>query len=210
MITNYEDRFDELLQQGRAIQIQETRGFGRWVGNEPFHQWYTSSLNLLEIVFGKPSPVVERFRCLDLKGTVTGTQYETLIGCFSGAAEEYSRGYLKGIRRVISEEFAVDLCLHAESLADEGHIEPAAVLAAAALEDCFKRRVEDLGGIDTDGKTLNDYISILKANGVLSGASAKIASGFPKFRNAAMHADWAKIDKTEIRTITAFVKSFVS
>jgi hypothetical protein len=210
MKTDYKGRFDELNAQVRQIPIQHTQGWGRWVASEPFHKWFTSALNLLEIVFGKSSPVVERFRSVNLDGTVTVVQFETLTGIFSGAADEYSRGYLKGIRRVISEEFAVDLCLHAENLVDEGHLESAAVLASAALEDCFKRRVEGIGGIDTDGKTLTEYIAILKANGELSGTSAKIASAFPKFRNAAMHADWTKIEKTEILTITAFVKSFVS
>ena len=206
-MTDYNARFNELIVQGRAIPV--TRGqMGDCVEAEPFHAWFASALNLLELVFGKSSTLAERFQGSLKDAPRRGTCFQIAKGIFVGAAYEYARGFFKGLRREISEEFVVDLCLHAESLADDGHIESAAVLAAAALEDCFKRRVEELG-IDTEDKTLSDYISILKSNSILAGASAKLASGFPKFRNAAMHADWAKVDKTEIRTITAFVKGFV-
>lgn len=206
-MTDYKHRFEELLTQVRQIPIQRTQGFGRWVDSESFHKWFSSALNLLELVFGTASTFAVRFRASPSEGTVTAMSFEVAKGIFAGAADEYSKGYLKGLRREISGEFVIDLCLHAETLLEEGHIESAAVLAAAALEDCFKKRVEESGN-NTDDKTLNDYIGILKSNGVLSGASSRMASGFPKFRNAAMHADWSKINEIEIRTITAFVKGF--
>ena len=81
------------------------------------------------------------------------------------------------------------------------------MLAAAALEDCFKQRAQD-HGISTDDKMLSDYINALKGAGVLSGATAKIVSGFPKFRNAALHADWGKISDADISSICAFLKTY--
>ncbi|WP_411845558.1 DUF4145 domain-containing protein [Roseibacillus persicicus] len=132
---------------------------------------------------------------------------QSALGLFCGAREEYSLGYREGLRREISNELVVDMYLHAESLLGDGYQQSAAVLAAAALEDCFKRRVED-SGFQTEGKTLTDYISKLKSDGQLSGATAKIVSGFPKFRNAAMHADWDRITDAEVSSVCAFIKKF--
>jgi hypothetical protein len=208
---NYENRFSELTLLGMQIPIKKQgSGFPDLVDQEKFQEWFSSALNLIEIVFGASSTFSQRFRDnLEKreKRYATTTVLESGRGIFSSASNEYKGGYLEGLRREISEEFVIDLCLHAESLAGDGHLESAAVLTSAALEDCFKRRVEDLGVI-TDDKTLTDYIGILKKEGVLSGDSAKIVSGFPKFRNAAMHADWAKINEPEIRTIAAFIKNF--
>ena len=202
---DFQARFEELIQRGHRIPVEKTH-MGRFVDNASFHGWLASASNLLEIVFGGDSMLVHSFLTA-AKGSVSAVSLERTVGIFGAAAEEYSLGYLKKIRREISEEFVIDACIHAEALLAEGHLQSAAVLAAAALEDCFKTRVTDLGE-STDGKTLTDYINILKTKGVLSGGPAKVAATFPKFRNAAMHADWTKIDKTELLTVTAFVKNF--
>ena len=195
---DYTARFTELVISSAQIGVKsQGGGWPDLVNQEQFHEWFSSSLNLLESVFGEGSTFSKRFREVPKENYADKGALETARGIFKGASAEYNAGYTKGIRREISEEFVVDLCLHAESLADEGHLESASVLTSAALEDCFKRRVEDQG-IETDDKSLTD----------LSGASAKIVSGFPKFRNAAMHADWGKINEVEIRSITAFVKNF--
>jgi len=57
---------------------------------------------------------------------------------------------------------------------------------------------------------LTEYINARKSAGVLSGATAKLVTAFPKFRNNAMHADWDKITDAEVSSVCAFLKSFAT
>ena len=84
----------------------------------------------------------------------------------------------------------------------------AAVLAAAAYEDTLRRMAESFAGV-TDRRDLQDVISALKSAGVLQGASIATAIGYLKFRNDALHADWAKLDESVIRSIIPFVETLL-
>lgn len=203
---DYSARFKELIQRGHQVPIHKSQ-LGRYVDNKAFHAWAASALNLLEIVFGGDATFTKRLREKVDASNHRAVALEDALGIFSAAAEEFSLGFLQRVRREIADEFVIDTCLHAEALLTEGYLQSAAVLAAAALEDCFKRRAEE-HGISTEDKTLSDYINSLKGAGVLSGATAKIVSGFPKFRNAALHADWDKITNTDVSTVCAFLKTY--
>jgi hypothetical protein len=204
---NYTARFQELLSRARQVPVRTNLNI-TFVDTEQAQAWYTSALNLLEMTFGRDSTLTKRmYSKVSNSAASRASNFESSIGLFSAAKEEYELGFIHGLRREISDEFTLETCLHAESLLKEGNQQSAAVLVAAALEDCFKRRAAD-SGMDTDGKTLTDYLNYLKTNGILAGASAKLASAFPKFRNAALHAEWTSINDTEIQTISTFLKSF--
>ena len=188
---NYESRFQELVKRGRNVDVEYQELFPDTVDYEQYSAWSASSLNLLETVYGVDSTFTQRFREKIETKTAMATALIEGIGMLTAAAEEYKLGYLQSLRSAISDELVIDLCLHAEELISQGHSQSAAVLAGAALEDCFRKRAESLGAT-TDGKTLSEYIGILKRASLLSGATAKLVTGFPKFRNAAMHADWNK------------------
>ena len=178
-----------------------------YADREASNSWGGSALNLLEMTFGPKSSLTIRFRASLPKGAIEDTSLQSSLGLFIAARDEFSLGFLEGVRREISDEFVVDTCLQAESLLASGYTQSAAVLTASAMEDCFKRRAED-NGLDTDGKMLSDYINGLKGAGVISGATSKLVSAFPKFRNNAMHADWDKITDAEIASICGFLKTY--
>lgn len=202
----HEKRFEELIKKGESIPVR-TINYSAYVDSEKTQEWLASSINLLELVYGKHSTLTQRLCALG-SNIVFESNLKAALGTLKAAFEEYKLGYLKGVRREITDELIVDLCLHADQLLAEGYSAPAAVLVAAAVEDCFKRKAEE-NGIATEDLTLSNYIGSLKSKGVLSGATSKIVSGFPKFRNNAMHADWGKITDAEISSISSFVKQFV-
>ena len=53
-----------------------------------------------------------------------------------------------------------------------------------------------------------DLIGRLKVAGVL-GAALSTASGYLKFRNDALHADWSKIDAATVQSCLAFVEGLL-
>ncbi len=84
----------------------------------------------------------------------------------------------------------------------------AAVLAAAAYEDTMRRMGSTLAGV-TDRPGLSDVLNALKSAGVLQGASVSAAQGYLKFRNDALHADWAKLDRAVVGSCIAFVEGLL-
>lgn len=205
---DYSKRFDELIDRARTITFRQIN-HRSFADREQSHAWSASALNLLERAFGRDATLTTRFRESLPKGAVSQRDVQSSLGLFIAARDEFSLGFIEGVRREISDEFVVDMCLHSESLLADGHRESAAVLAASALEDCFKRRAEE-HGVDTEGKMLSEYINALKSVGILSGATAKLVTAFPKFRNNAMHADWEKITDAEVLSVCAFLKSFAT
>lgn len=205
---DYKARFDELILQGKQVPIRTGNGGFEYVEPTPFASWKASARNLLEMTFGAQSHMTQRF--VEIADPQKGSDTYALQcarGHFAGAAEEFNRGFLRSVRKEISDEFVVDLCLRAELLLEEGHLEPAAVLTAAAAEDCFRTKA-DQNQLYKEGNTLSDNINALKGAGLLSGAPAKIAGSLPKFRNAALHADWKATSEVEVRTVCAFLKAY--
>jgi len=82
-------------------------------------------------------------------------------------------------------------------------------LACAALEDGLKRLAESVD-LEVEGKDLSEVINALKATSVLPGSQARVVQSFVGVRNKAMHAEWGKIDSSEVHGVIGFVQDFVS
>ena len=81
----------------------------------------------------------------------------------------------------------------------------AAVLAAASYEDTIRRMGETLAGVQ-GRPDLEDVVTALKSATVLQGASVSTAVGFLRFRNDALHADWAKLKPEVVGSCISFVQ----
>ena len=65
-----------------------------------------------------------------------------------------------------------------------------------------------LAGV-TGRPKLEVVIGELKTAGVLAGASLTIALGYLKFRNDALHADWAAVDQASVGSCIAFTQALL-
>lgn len=61
-----------------------------------------------------------------------------------------------------------------------------------------------------EGKDLSEAINELKATSVLPGSQARVMQLFVEVRNKAIHAEWEKIDSSEVHGVNGFVQDFVS
>lgn len=147
-----------------------------------------------------------------IAGTARGPfQFAEVVGLLESAKLATEHGITTiGRMRDFGEILSDMLSLAKEALANntDGAKNVAAVLTAAAYEDAIRRMGETLA--DAKERTgLSDVIGSLKRHGILQGAAVSTASGYLKFRNDALHADWEKLDREVVASCLAFTEGLL-
>jgi hypothetical protein len=171
---------------------------------------------ILESLYGYNTPQVKAL--FEVKKAYTKTQYSTsyelsslaksIRGTLLNILEEIEANLIRNITTKATGIVIGDLVALAKEELKAGYSNVVAVLAAAALEDALKRKAEELG-INVENKTLNTIINSLKSKSFFRGAQVPIVSSYLKFRNAAMHAQWDKIQDADINSLIGFLEPFL-
>ncbi len=175
-----------------------------------------TAINILEGIYGVQSLQVQQFleaiRRIDTKWPHTDSGYfvaREVCGSLTAARTDVARGRLRSAIERAASEILIDFVLLAERALDEGRIDVASVLIAAAFEDSVRRKALN-AGLDVIGKDLSDLINALKASALLSKPQAQVAASYVTFRNKALHADWTKLGAPEVAGLISFVKHFAA
>ena len=130
-------------------------------------------------------------------------------GVLRSIASDIKAGRLGSLRLEYQGQVFADLINVAKMAIAEGTKDVAAVLAAVAIEDTLKRYAQ-VKGLDVEDKDLSTVINALKAASLLTATQGSLLKGMVPFRNKALHAEWAKIDTSEVQGVLAFVEEFLS
>lgn len=179
---------------------------------------YTGTLGVVSGLYGSRS--LQLGVLDDTNSRIMNTEWsdslknQTLIAELKGILEntkaEIEGGLVKSIREEARGEILADFAVLAKNAIDNDAKDVAAVLSSAALEDALKRFAESVGIKDVDDKEMPEVINALKTAGVISSAQAKVVQSFVGIRNKAMHAEWKKIDTSEVHSVIAFVQDFIA
>ena len=177
---------------------------------------FMGTVGVMEILYGGSSPQVKALQ--DGKKSALSTQYgasyqmyllgHTVKGALQNVLQEIDAGLVTTLANQAAGEVFGDLVALAKSAHQAGHKTVAAVLACAALEDSLKRKAGELG-ISTTGKTLDSVVNALKAASFFKGPQAAIVGSYVKLRNSAMHADWDKIESSDVGSLIGFLEPFL-
>jgi hypothetical protein len=178
------------------------------------HQCISETLSIVEAVYGVASIQLKRLReALDHAqkinmrfGAAIFDTSQVLLGTLQAVRTDVEAGVLRKLIRVAVANVVLDFVVLAERALDDGRMDVAAVLSAAAFEDLMKTRGEE-AGLEVDGKDLSEVINALKASGTLAGPQAKVVASYVPFRNKAMHAEWDKLLAPEVAGLIAFIKN---
>lgn len=204
------DRINSLLNTGGVIN--KDHGVDSIITREV----YSGALYLITGIFGPDSPHVESLKESNSRimkygyGESTKNLYllKELRGVLQAVKVEVESGLLKNIRTEAKAEILADFIFLAKEAMDSGVKDVAAVLACASLEDSLKRFAES-AGLNVSEKSLSEVLNAIKSGGHMSRSQAKVVQSFVGVRNKALHADWEKIDESEIHSIIGFVQSFL-
>jgi hypothetical protein len=179
---------------------------------------YAGTLGVVSGIYGTRSPQLEvldemntRIMCTKWsEPSKNETLVEELKGILENVKVEIDGGLLKSIQEEARGEILADFVVLAKDAIDSGAKDVAAVLSCAALEDTLKRFAESVGIKEVDDKNMPEVINALKAVDAIPSAQAKIVRSFVEVRKKAMHAEWGKIDTSEVHSVIAFVQDFIA
>src|SRR6267378_4855559 len=176
-----------------------------------------AAISLLTAVYGPQSAQLNAFttglaQIAKLAPNPTNSQHHQVInacGAISNVVAEIESGLITSLRaQVAGEIFAELVGLGKETLQDdtEAAKNVSAVLIAAAFEDLMRRMGSELAGVVGRPK-LEEVLTALKNAGILNGGEVGTAQSYLKFRNDSLHADWAKVQKSQVQSCTAFIEA---
>jgi len=179
---------------------------------------YNGAIGVMQALYG-PASSQER----DLRGLVDAIggkephqgfriikAIEAIRGALKSIKSEIEAGFVGSLRATISGEVLADLIKLARATLEEPGDDAknvACVLAAAAFEDTL-RKLTDLRGVPASDR-LADVLSALKDAGVLQGAQVGIAQSYLQFRNRALHAKWAEVDRASAQGVLSFTEQLL-
>jgi hypothetical protein len=134
-----------------------------------------------------------------IKGTLRTLRSEVNAG-LTGSLARQAAGEVMGDFLALAKEALSDGNPNAKNVA--------AVLVAASFEDTIRKMGETLAAVQ-GRPDLQDLVQALKKANILTGASVSTAVGYLRFRNDALHADWANVNEAVIGSCLAFTEALL-
>ena len=207
----YRKRVDDLL-----TKLEDVESLAEDIDHATIDGCFMGTLTIIESLYGASGPQAKAL--FEVRKDHTKTRYssnyelrslgESIRGTLLNIREELDADLVRSIATEAAGLVIGDLVALAKEELKAGYSNVAAVLASAALEDALKRKAEELG-VNVENKTLNAIINSLKSKSFIKGAQVPIVSSFIKLRNAAMHADWDKIQNSDISSLIGFLEPFL-
>jgi hypothetical protein len=175
------------------------------------------AVSFLSAIYGPQSPQLQAFNTAQAqyatRGAFAGSgpsmgQEQHAVGTILNTIAEIEGGLITSLRAQVAGEVLGELVTLGKSVLEddtESAKNVSAVLIAAAFEDLMRRMGAELAAIVGRPK-LEDVVNGLKVAGVLKGGEVGTAQSYLKFRNDALHADWAKVQKSQVNSCTAFIE----
>lgn len=194
-------RGKEVLAKGAPGQVQELIPF---------------AVSILSALYGSRSPQLESFNARmkevtqSSKGSTEASWGQSVCAYYTVAnvIGEIEDGLIVNLRAQVAGEVMSELiALGKEILAGETDAAKnvSAVLIAAAYEDLMRRLGSQFAGVVGRPK-LEDVVGALKNAGILKGSEVGIALSYLQFRNDSLHADWPRIQKSQVQSCIGFIE----
>jgi hypothetical protein len=208
------DRLAELIQVGDSVLAtrkpppSNTIGFDASVNSQAAYQWFTSVQNILSRVFGTTSEHYKNFVALNSKG-LTFSPVNRAQGVLRAAHDDFIRGFLFDVRRLIEAEVFDDFLDQASALFDAGYDQAAAVVAGSVLEDGLRRLCSAHSISLPDKPKLDGINSELAKNGVYSKLTQKRITAIADIRNSAAHGKNDQYTSADVGESIGWIRQFL-
>jgi len=187
----------------------------KWVNNEMFNEFQSSSLSLILNLYGKDHPYY-----LIFQNKVLGANpsyVETARGILTSIKTEIENGWLTTLKSLISAEIFTDYIETAEYLLKQNYKDPAAVIVGSTLEEHLRQLCRKNGiAVDNDKtgrllpKTADTINSELSNAGVYNKLDQKSVTAWLDLRNKAAHGLYTEYTKDQVNMMLEGVVNFIT
>ena len=184
---------------------------------EVLSQVYFCTLTLIENLYGVNSIKIRalsesgaktRFDAAPWADDVRKAFKDFLVGILNGIKNDIENDLIFNLEKQTIGSVVADFITLAKSSAEEGYKDVAAVLAAASIEDALKR-FSALNELQVDDKVMSEVVNALKTKGLLKGPQASLLASYTQIRNKAFHAQWDKIEMSDVKSLISFTEEFI-
>jgi len=189
----------EYSQAQSAGQVQECSG------------WMASALNVVQLICPN-SENAYRKRAEQIANKESGWMINADVGEFACLLTELQRDIENGLLASVADRARAEtfdnFLDHAKKYLKENLKNEAGVIAGVVFEDSLRRVCRKNGKDDKDEK-LDQLISYLSKNDIISSTKAKRARAAAHVRTKATHAQWDEFDINDVQGTIDFTEELV-
>jgi len=178
-------------------------------GAEAPAKWATSAASLMRSVFGEESVHYKQFQHQMRNVGLVGT-FEVARGIFAAARDDFERGALINVRRLVRAELFANFLEQSEALLEAGYKGPAAVLAGAVLEDGLRKLCGQAGIALSKRPKMDSMNADLAKKEVYDMMRQKQITWIADIRNKAAHGEWDKFNDDDVQSMIQQVSGIIS
>ncbi len=188
------------------------------ISNWNYSEGLQFATSMIAAFHGSDSPQMRTFRetaeGIHKSKMATGVPFQLAAharGTIENLKAEIAAGLITSVRVLLAGEIVAELLALAKDIStdeSESAKNVSAVLVAAAFEDTIRRMGTEFAGV-TGRSKLEEVINTLKEKEILKGGEVTTALGYLKFRNDSLHADWEKVQRSQMESCLAFVEALL-
>lgn len=173
--------------------------------------WLTSALNIIQLVCPTPENAFRK-RAEKISSGDHGWFINNAVGEFACLLTELQRDIENGLLASVADRARAEtfdnFLDHAKEYLKDNSKNEAGVIAGVVFEDSLRRVCRKNGKDDKDEK-LDDLISYLAKNDIISQTKAKRARAAAHVRTKATHAQWDEFDNHDVQVTIDFTEELI-
>lgn len=207
------DRLNDLLELGekvRATRRSPSPGHitSDFIDVQLANQWLTSSLNLIQRVFGESS-VHYQSLIKHFKDYPKWPDIEQSYGVLLSAKDDFDNEALFEVKKLIEADLFDEFLEQAEHLLEAGYYQASAVIAGSVLEDGL-RKLCISNAITLPDKPKLDWMNAQLAKaGAYNKLTQKKITALADLRNNAAHGNWSEFESSDVVSMINDVRDFM-
>ncbi|MGH9467160.1 MAG: hypothetical protein ACRD1Y_07375 [Terriglobales bacterium] len=209
---NVKARAEELITEGEALKTLHSQNAAEHRAKAA--EWIAAAENIARQIFNGDCAYnrqiqfeVDQF-ANNGNMLMIGHAVLAMPGILRNMVKDAENNLLGSVADRASAETFDDFLDHGEAYWKENRKEPAGAIVGVVFEDSVKRLCRKVG-IGTEGRELDQLISALASNQVITGVEAKRARAAAGVRNKADHADWDAFSLGDVEATVQFTRSVI-
>lgn len=210
---NIKKQIANLIDRSKSLKVGDSE-YGQARSEDQVQEcsgWLVSALNVVQLVCPKPENAFRK-RAEIIANKEHGWFINNAVGEFSRILSELQRDIENGLLASVADRARAEtfdnFLDHAKEYLKENLKNEAGVIAGVVFEDSLRRVCRKNGKDDKDEK-LDNLISYLAKNDIISQTKAKRARAAAHVRTKATHAQWDEFDSNDVQITIDFTEEMI-